>query len=117
MNLSKHFQRSEFACKCHCGFSTVDAELLNTLERVRDYFNSPVTINSGCRCYNHNSNIGGSSHSKHCFGIAADFTVKDHTPEEVYEFINRYEPESYGLGLYKSWVHLDVRSTKARWKR
>jgi len=75
-NVSQNFNRSEFACKCGCGFSTVDVDLIKVLEVVRRRFGKPITINSACRCEDHNKNIGGSYGSKHKQGIAADIVVK-----------------------------------------
>ena len=33
--LSQYFKRSEFACKCGCGFNVVDTELLDVLIDVK----------------------------------------------------------------------------------
>lgn len=110
--LSKNFHRSEFACKCGCGFATVDVELLNTLEVVRSHFNKSVKINSACRCEEHNKKIGGSYGSKHKKGIAADIVVKDVDPDVVYKFLDNYMPNTYGIGKYNSFTHIDVRKTK-----
>jgi len=114
--LSLNFSRGEFACKCGCGFSTVDAELLKVLEIVRARFNNPVKINSACRCESHNKKIGGSYGSKHKQGIAADIVVKGIDPAMVYEFLDEYQPNRYGVGKYKTFTHIDIRLKKARWK-
>lgn len=111
---TKHFKTSEFMCK-HCGDLKLDSELLAILELVRHHFNAPVTITSGYRCPTHNANVGGAKASKHMDGIAADFKVKNVHPDTVYEFLCEIFPNSYGVGLYSSWVHVDVRTTKARW--
>jgi len=113
-DISKNFSRSEFACKCNCGFNTVDVELIKLLEVVRTYFKKPVTINSACRCEKHNINVGGALHSKHKLGIAADITVKDTKPQLVYNFINTHAPDKYGLGNYNTFTHVDVRGDKWR---
>lgn len=112
-DVSKNFSRSEFKCAC-CGFSTVDIELIKVLEVVRTYFKKPIKINSACRCENHNIKVGGALHSKHKLGIAADIVVKDTAPQLVYNFIDRYQPNKYGLGNYKTFTHFDVRSDKWR---
>jgi len=117
MKISKNFNRSEFACKCGCGFDTVDYELLLILEEVRAHFDKPVTIESGCRSYDYNKEIGGSEKSQHLYGRAADFKVKGTKPMEVYIYLNNKYPNKLGLGLYRSWVHLDTRTNgPARWK-
>ena len=74
--MNKYFKRSEFACKCGCGFAPVDNELLEVLSIVRVRFKSPVTINSACRCEAHNESVGGADGSKHKLGIAADIDIK-----------------------------------------
>ena len=114
--LSPHFSRSEFACGCGCGFDTVDSELVDILERVRHYFNAPILITSGCRCEKFNRKILGSDKSQHILARAADFQVQDVHPADVYHWIDE-QYNGYGLGLYDSWVHLDTRNTKARWRR
>jgi uncharacterized protein YcbK (DUF882 family) len=114
MKVSKNFSREEFACKCGCGFSVVDVELLDILERVRVHFNSPVKINSACRCNEHNINVGGSIGSKHKLGIAADIVVLGVEPEVVHNFLDNHAPNRYGLGNYETFTHVDVRESKAR---
>ena len=113
--LSPHFSREEFACKCNCGFDTVDSQLLTMLEVIRQYFDSPVTITSGCRCLEHNTNIGGSVHSQHLLGRAADIQVRDIDPATVQEFVNKTWPDDFGMGSYSNFTHIDSRGGKARW--
>ena len=112
-----HFQRQEFACQCGCGFDVVDYELLRVLERVREHFDAPVVVTSGARCAAHNQSVGGSDRSQHLLGKAADIQVKGIDPKIVYQFLDRFAPTRYGLGEYKTWVHIDVRAAKARWDK
>jgi uncharacterized protein YcbK (DUF882 family) len=113
--ISQYFSREEFACQCGCGFATVDVELINVLESVREYFDSPIKINSGCRCAAHNFDVGGVKGSRHKLGIAADIVVKDVSPETVYAYIDSTFPSSYGVGSYQTFTHIDVRGHRARW--
>jgi uncharacterized protein YcbK (DUF882 family) len=113
--LTAHFNRSEFACKCGCGFSQPDPELLGVLEMVRSHFKKPVTINSACRCVMHNANEGGSKNSAHLQGIAADIDVKDTSAHDVHKFLFDLFPGRYGLGKYDTFTHIDVRKIQARW--
>lgn len=116
MKLSVHFSRPEFACKCGCGFDTVDAELVDALEDVRMHFMAPVVINSACRCLEHNESVGGAKNSQHTKGRAADIVVKGATPAEVYEYLNKKYANEYGIGKYNSFTHIDTRSgVSARW--
>jgi len=111
-----YFSRNEFECKCGCGFNTVDYELANILDNLRSHFGSPVIVTSGCRCEEHNAKVGGSKHSQHLLGRAADIIVYDVDPEMVYDYLNDLYDYKYGVGLYSKWVHVDSRNIKARWK-
>lgn len=115
-DISAHFNRSEFECQCGCGFDTVDVELIETLESVRQYFMSPVTITSGCRCPSHNKKIGGAVDSWHVIGRAADFKVQGKTPQQVVDFLTVSCKDKFGIGTYPTWVHIDSRKEKSRWK-
>lgn len=113
--ISAHFHRTEFACKCGCGFDTVDVDTLDVLEAVRTHFNAPVIINSGCRCPDHNRRVGGASSSQHVLGRAADIRVQGVDPGDVYSWLATHYP-SASLGRYKTFTHVDTRSNgPARW--
>lgn len=114
--ISQHFKREEFACNCgQCGYVAVDHELLVVLEDLRMWFAQPITITSGNRCPSHNSAVGGHPASKHISSIAADIKVRGFTPQEVYDYLDNKYPHKYGIGLYNTWVHIDVQPKKLRW--
>lgn len=115
-NLSAHFSRHEFACPCGCGFDTVDAELLITLEALRDYLGAAITVNSGARCLQHNTLIGGADDSQHMVCKAADISVRAVSPIKVAYTLEAHYPDTYGIGRYHTFTHLDVRAKKARWE-
>jgi uncharacterized protein YcbK (DUF882 family) len=114
-DISKNFNRSEFACRDGCGFATVDTELIQVLEDVREHFDSVVRITSGCRCASHNRSIGGAPDSEHTRGTAADIVVSGVSAAVVYDYLLKKYPGRYGLGKYATWVHVDVRQRAARW--
>jgi uncharacterized protein YcbK (DUF882 family) len=113
-DLSFHFNRSEFECPCGCGFDTVDAVLVEALESVRTYFDSPVTVTSGCRCAAYNYEVGGVERSQHKKGRASDIQVSGTAPMLVADYV-----ESLGLlsvGRYDTFTHVDSRSgVPKRW--
>lgn len=111
--LSPHFHRREFRCPC-CGVDTVDAELLELLEGVRDRFGFPVRITSGYRCETHNRHVGGSAGSYHLVGQAADIQVDRVRSKRVYAFLNQAYPDCYGIIEYPNHVHIDVRDVPHR---
>lgn len=139
-DVSKRLSRSEFACKCGCGFAAVDCELLDVLEDVADWFQRKhvanrcrIIITSGCRCVEHNEHVHKkihpkykpySSKSKHVHGMAADFYLdiqrQDHKfkvdPGKVARYLVDQYPGRYGIGRgYTSFTHIDVRQKAARW--
>jgi len=115
-DLSKNFSRSEFACKCGCGFDTVDHMLVLVLQDIVDNFKDVGYINSGCRCESHNKAVGGSVTSQHRLGRAADIRLKHTPPNRVQEFLHSKYPNLYGIGAYDTFTHVDTRGTKVRWK-
>ena len=101
-DLTKHFSRSEFACKCgKCKPIAVDFELVNVLEKLRSHIGQPITINSAYRCHAHNAAVQGRPASKHLYGIAADIVVKGMPPADVAKYLRNQYPDKYGVGEYK----------------
>ena len=116
MAVSKNFYRDEFACRCGCGFDTVDATLVQGLQRLRDILKAPIHVNSGCRCKKHNTGQGGSPKSQHLTGKAADIRVDGKHPEEVAAIAAMLsEFANSGIGIYDTFTHLDARNGKSRW--
>lgn len=113
-NVSAHFSRWEFACRCGCSFDSISSELITVLEDVRRHFNAPVTINSGCRCATYNKKVGGVQNSQHVQGIAADIVVQDASPDAVASYLEARHPDC-GIGRYNTFTHIDVRGYAARW--
>jgi len=116
--LGSYFHRSEFACKCGCGFDTVDTTLLHVLEYIRGAVKSPIIVTSGCRCLVHNTAIGGSRGSKHMQGRAADIKCPDVLFETLKDKVNHFMDGWGGVGYYPNqcFIHIDTRSgPAARW--
>ena len=93
--------------------------LANQLQVIRDYLDRPIKINSGYRSPAHNKRIGGVRNSQHVKGKASDIVVKGLEPLQVYnileDLINLGKIKEGGLGLYKGFVHYDIRGNRARW--
>lgn len=112
-DLSKHFSRSEFACRCGCGQDTVDAVLITVLEHIRAHFGKPITVHSGNRCVAYNRRVGGASSSQHIISRAADIDVRGVSPAEVFAYVDTWH--TGGLGSYPTFTHVDSRAERARW--
>jgi uncharacterized protein YcbK (DUF882 family) len=116
-DISKHFDREEFACGCGCGFNTVDKELLDVLVVTRVHFDVPVTINSACRCTAHNKSVGGGEKSQHLLGRAADIVVEGVSAYVIQTYLTDLLPGKFGIGSYDTFTHIDSRSgVPARWR-
>lgn len=114
--ISEHFGVWEFKCKDNSRVIVLDKALVELLEKVRAHFKRPVVINSGYRTVQYNSRLPNSSpKSQHMLGKAADIRVTGVAPVNVYAYLNQLYPNSHGLGIYNTFVHVDVREKKSRW--
>lgn len=114
------FTREEFKCKCggkYCdGYpAEPDETLVKLLEQIRKHFGTPVTVTSGIRCSAHNANVGGASASQHLQGTAADIQLKGIQPDDVAAYVETLMPNAGGIGVYSTFIHVDVRAAKSRW--
>lgn len=109
--ISAGFSVKEFRCKDGSDSILVDAVFVrDKLQRIRDHFGVPVTVNSGFRTISYNKKVGGASSSYHLYGRAFDVTVKGHMPEEVAKYAQTLGIN--GIIQYNGFVHLDSRPTK-----
>lgn len=121
--MTKNFKLKEFECKDGSKMPLEVYEnvikLSNQLQFLREYTGRPITINSAYRSPEHNAKVGGSKTSQHLLGKAADITIQSLKPAEVFmiieELIDMGHMLQGGLGLYDTFVHYDIRRTKARW--
>lgn len=124
MQLTSHFNSEEFDCKDGTKYPIDKIHTLRkickALEVVRAITGKSLTINSGYRTKDYNRVVGGAVNSQHVKGAAVDFVLEGIECKKLYYIMRRLIkaeaiPEG-GLGLYKTWVHYDVRGTRARWK-
>lgn len=123
MNLTPNFKLSEFKCK---DGSNVPAclhvnvqELAENLQVLRDELGKPITIISGYRTPDYNESIDGAKKSQHLLAKAGDIKVSGMESTDVHEkilaLIEEGKMKQGGVGVYPTFVHYDVRGTKARW--
>jgi uncharacterized protein YcbK (DUF882 family) len=121
--ITNNFSLQEFNSKCGREMPTnvmVNIiELAKNLQVLRDEVKKSIQITSGYRSPEHNAKVKGAKNSQHITGMAADIKVAGMTPKQVAEVIERLIAEKKmkegGIGIYKTWVHYDIRNTKARW--
>jgi uncharacterized protein YcbK (DUF882 family) len=81
------------------------------LQRIRDLIGEPITVTSGYRPWKYNELIGGARRSRHIFGRAVDFRVKDMDCDDLRKLL-----EPYVIGWRfrmedkpgSDWVHIDL---------
>lgn len=115
IELSENFISKEFDCKCgkYCNTTIIDSKLVQYLQLIRNHFGKPVRINSGYRCPIHNKNINGAKSSYHTLGKAADICIEGVEPKEIAKFAESIGVK--GIGVYKTFVHIDTRANKYYW--
>lgn len=113
--LSANFRVKEFACTDGSDPIFIDTELVNVLQKIRTHFGKSITITSAYRTPTKNKACGGQTYSQHLYGKAADIKVKGVTPKKVAAYAEKLLPNKGGIGVYSSFVHIDVRTTKSRW--
>ena len=115
VRLSKNFTVKEFACSDGTDTVFISLALVNLLQKIRDHFDKAVIINSAYRTESHNKAIGGATYSQHKYGLAADIHINGVTPKEIAAYVETLMPLSGGIGIYKSFCHVDVRRVRSRW--
>ena len=118
-NLSAHFDRSEFRCKCgNCQENAVSPLLIERLESVRELAERPIVIRSGCRCPAHNVAEGGKADSAHLTDLArkeyceaADIETPT-TRDRFYLVQAAIRTGVWRIGIGKNFIHLDVDAGK-----
>ena len=86
----------------------MDFELAEILDKIRSYFEKPVTITSGCRCLKWNTAQGGSKNSQHMDGRAADIKIQGINPQLVSDAARHFGAS--GIKSYRTFTHIDTRS-------
>ena len=113
IQIAKTFTLNEFECPC-CRRVILHSDLLNFLIKLRKIINEPIFINSGYRCKNNNDQVGGTPKSYHTFGMAADIHARNIDIPHL--AIYAQQAGFKGIGVYETFLHLDVRPVKYQWE-
>ena len=107
MNIkARYFNYNEFNCKC-CGENITSEFLIQRLDIARFIFGNPITITSGYRCENHNTDIGGKTKSSHIRGLAADISCLDDF-KRFSLLLALLEAGFTRIGIYPQHIHVDI---------
>ena len=117
--LTENFTRSEFACPCGCNSQMIEQELADKIQGIRDKLGKKIRITSGYRCLKHNQDVKGGTNSRHRYGMAADWRLKDRSVNPVALGIIAQAVGFGGVGIYwyggNAFCHADTRGAKATW--
>ena len=111
---SPFFSNRELKCKCRkCEIAYVHKDLLKKLTVARKQANIPFVVNSGCRCPQHNKNVGDTATSDHlvdgidwaCVGIDIQ-CVSDKDRFTIVKAL--LEAGINRLGLHPSFIHAGI---------
>lgn len=124
MKLTQNFNVEEFSCKDGTPvpsqlWQNVE-ELAINLQVLRNYLGVAVKVTgSGYRTPAHNAKVKGAKNSQHLLAKAADINADGYTPFRLAAVIEKLiesgKMKQGGLGIYKNFVHYDIRGIKARW--
>lgn len=122
-DLTTNISRHELKCKCgKCQYQSVDFETISIVQEACDHFAKMLdidkvilTITSAHRCPAHNAAVGGGMKSQHMYASAMDIDIDGIPPEQLFRYLDNKYPDRLGLGLYRTFVHIDTRRGKARW--
>ena len=111
IQIAKNFKVKEFRCKDGSDAILIDVDFVkDKLQKIRDHFGVPVTINSAYRTAAYNKKVGGATNSYHMKGQAFDIVVKGKTQAEVARYAQTLGIK--GIIQYNTFVHVDSRTTK-----
>lgn len=103
-----NFTRAEFACRCGCGEAQVDYRLVTICQQVRNHFDAPFDITSGCRCSSHNAAVKGVPNSRHLTGRAVDFSIRGRNASQVLAYVHTIPGIAYAYAIDQDHVHMDL---------
>ena len=126
--ITKNFNIYEMRCKDNNEIMVnLEAiEHIKRLQKFRDWYKRPMSINSGYRTTAYNKKIGGSPKSQHVKGLASDIAL----PPDYYkadkkrkqEMLDNMKNKWYelckadgvkgGVGFYNTFIHLDSRTSQ-----
>ena len=94
-------------------------KLANQLQALRNELGVPVIINIAYRPVFYELSKGRDGTSKHTKGEAGDIKAQGLKPKyvaaKIEQLISSGDMLQGGLGVYSTFVHYDIRKTRARW--
>ena len=103
----KNFNADEFKCK-GSGELKISSIVLDFVQAYRDEIGEGVTITSGYRSPEHNNSVSSTGlDGPHTTGMAVDIATDTKSQYKLLNFALNYEPKPSGIGIAKTFTHLD----------
>tara|TARA_R100001369_G_scaffold87972_1_gene123915 strand:+ start:591 stop:932 length:342 start_codon:yes stop_codon:yes gene_type:complete len=103
----RYFRLSDFNCQ-ETGNNEMSEEFLEKLDDLRHLCGFPFIITSGYRDPSHSIEARKAKAGTHARGIASDIRINN--GNEAYDIIKNAQSMGFtGIGLAKSFVHVDIR--------
>ncbi len=105
----KHFTLDEFKCR-ETGQNEIKPEFVEVLDQLREDCGFPFIISSGYRSSTHSIEAAKEKPGTHTQGIAADIAISDGAQRRII-IEKALELGFNGIGVAKTFVHVDIRTT------
>ena len=103
----KNFTPQELACSAEGEFYWHERSF-DALQKARDAFGQPLTINSAHRSWLHNIAVGGAPKSMHKH-VAFDISTRGYGRRLLVELLTALRRAGFkGIGYYNSFIHVDL---------
>lgn len=108
-NWGKYFTRNEFECS-HTHTCEMDQEFIDRLNKLREEFGKPLTINSGYRSPEHPIEFVKKSPGAHSSGKACDISIARQDALKLLKLAIKLEYTGLGINQKGSsrFIHLDT---------
>ncbi len=114
----RNFKESEFECKCGCGTNNMSQKHITWLDYARDLAGVPFVITSGCRCFQHNLDEGGSVDSSHIADDKKECTATDikcNDSRSRFKIVQSLITANFNrIGIAKTFIHVDSDKSKGQ---
>ena len=103
----RYFKLSDFDCQ-ETGNNEMSEEFLEKLDELRHKCGFPFIITSGYRDKTHSIEARKAKAGTHARGIASDIRINN--GNEAYDIIKNAQSMGFnGIGVAKSFIHVDIR--------
>lgn len=111
--LSRNFRLREALCHDGEPVAVIHPATLLLAQAVRDEVGGPIRIHSWFRTKAHNAAVGGKDNSTHLYGMAFDWSPVEGSVKDWANVFRGWEIG--GVGIYETFIHLDVYGEHRRW--